>query len=214
MDVDIDHQVAIHAQIASEETLARPPIPTATEIRRRMFTSTPTEVAHQILDRVLHCRAKGNPVDFGDLPSEIVVTPTPGKLPRGLQPWEKTLRTWRKVTDETWNRNPFLSGAHKYRDDVPIRPPTLPTGFGVYFLSVGIDPGPEATTKGHTGLLLVATPPDWDPPLRTSLRGPRGEVHTVRLDGLVMRVPASWWDSYALGALSDGCLYFIPPGSN
>lgn len=214
MDVDIDSDGLIRERIASGESVERPSLPTATEIRRRMFTATPEDVTHQILDRILHCRAKGLPIDFDGLPSEIVVAPPPSKLPRGLQPWETTLKSWRRATNEVRTRDPLLKVAHKYRDDVPIRPPMLPAGFGVYFLSVGVDPGPETTAKGHTGLLLVATPPGWEPPLRASLRGPRGEVYTVRLDALVMRVPAFWWDSYALGALKDGCLYFIPPSGN
>jgi hypothetical protein len=74
-----------------------------------------------------------------------------------------------------------------------------------------MDPGPEQTARGHTSLLLVAAPRDWEPGLRETLRGPYGEFFVVRLDALLLRVPPAWWDFYAFGALEAGVLHFVAP---
>lgn len=175
-----------------------------------MFEPTPEDQVDRVLDRVHQCRARGVPIDLTGLPSQIVVTPKPKGLPRALQPWSKTLTAWRKTSDEIRKASFLLMQAWQRRDEIAIRSTVLPPGFGVHLISVGVDPGPEVGSKGHTGLLLVATPPGWKPPLRASLWGPFGEVQTVRLDSLIMRVPTDWWDVYAMGALTQGCLYFIP----
>lgn len=87
--------------------------------------------------------------------------------------------------------------------------PYLPSEMNPYFLSVGLDPGPEQTSEGHTGLILVAAPINWSPGLQENLHGRFGEIWTVRLDALVLRLPREWWDLYYMGAMKEGRVYLV-----
>lgn len=152
----------------------------------------------------MRCRA-----DLSGLPSHVVATPELPELPVSLRPWAGTLKGWGKAAGPAKKRLPFTDGPWMREHGVSVSGPALPMEYCPWFISVGIDPGPQKTDLGHTCLLLVAAPEDWFPGLHGVLHGPYGEQLVVRLDSLLMKVTYAWWDAFAYGALAAGALYFI-----
>jgi len=179
-------------------------------VRRQIFGDH-KEIVARVKDEVLRGRNLGQKLQLGDLPNTLIAAPELMCLPAALKPWEGTLAKW--TTVDEGSRRHYLYQDHILRlsDEISIRGPMLPPDYLPWLISVSIDPGEEQTARGHTTLLLVGAPKDWEPGLREILRGPYGEHFHVRLDALVMRVSREWWPLWAYGAMEAGALYFVAP---
>lgn len=196
--------------MASQEQILRPPRTSLPKVRRQIFGDT-AEVIALVRDEVLRSVNLGRQPHPGDLPDTLVAVPELARLPVALRPWENVLAKWTTL-DEGARKHPlYRDHVLRRTDRIAIRGPMLPADYRPWLLSVSIDPGEEQKGRGHTTLLLVGAPAGWEPGLRETLRGPYGEHFYVRLDALVMRVPAEWWPLWAYGAMESGALYFVAP---
>lgn len=188
----------------------QPSLPIPSAVRAAVF-GCGKEVIATVRDRLVAATHMRSHADLVGLPSHLVATPELPELPVTLRPWATTLRGWGKTTGSARKRPPFGEEQWMKEHEVTISGPVLPEGYCPWFVSAGVDPGPQKTDLGHTCLLLVAAPEDWFPDLLGVLHGPFGEQLVVRLDSLLMKVTTPWWDAFAYGALATGALYFIAP---
>ncbi len=210
LDVALDLGVIGGEGLLTASTEVHSPRLTATQVRSCLF-GDPPEIVASILDKVRIARDTQLPLDLGGLPSRIISIPEEmPALPIGLRPWGVTLAAWAKSTKGSKSNLPYKVTKDRF-EHIKVTGPDLPEGYLPWFVSAGMDPGPQQTSRGHTSLLMIAAPRDWAPGLRETLRGPYGEFFVVRLDALVLRVPRSWWDYYAFGALEAGVLHFVAP---
>jgi len=213
--IDVELSPAIDMEVvretASEEIPEAVQVLSATDVRRSMF-GDPPEVVAAIKDRVRIANDTHLPIDLGDLPRRVIATPDSiPSLPVLLQPWGSILQDWAKFTEAGKSGQPFTDRTLCDCKAITVSGPMLPNNYQPWLISVATDPGPFVTTRGHTCLLLVASPDGWDPGLRETLRGVYGDRITVRLDALLCRIPKPWWDVYAFGAYEKGSLYFVAP---
>jgi len=172
------------------------------------------ETIAKVRDLLVAATHVGSRANLSGFPRHLVAAPELPELPVALRPWAGTLKGWGKTTELAKKKLPFTDGPWMREHQVSISGPTLPMEYCPWFISVGIDPGPQKTDLGHTCLLLVAAPEVWTPSLQGVLHGPYGEQLVVRLDSLLMKVTQAWWDAFAYGALATGALYFIAPESS
>lgn len=169
----------------------------------------------EIRDAIRLGKAEFRDPSFKGIPGKLVLPADwDGELPPRLMPWKFVLKEWANSRSSVAKELKELEFA-KLRDhfiDLKLVEPILPEGFSPWLVSVGIDPGrirnPE---EGYTTLLLIAAPDDWSPKAVQPLHGRFGEMDVVRLDGLVMRVPRTWWGRWAYMALKEGALYVVLP---
>jgi len=209
------------------ELVAGAPIPTdwqpaVPEVVTDRFASTyadvwesiygPSEQELAALDHYCSLLSRTNFIPDGRrLPKRVVVRPVLPRLPMALVPWDPLLKKWKASSSVHAKKVHKTAWRYDLAEGVAVSTPCLPENFAAWFVSVGVDPGPDVSDRGHTGLLLVAAPKAWKPNLTECLLGPYGERFVVRLDGLLMRVPRPWWEDYACGALGAGSLYFVTP---
>ena len=217
-DCDLDGVVSNSLKPSKEEPLQsattqwfdESSLPSFSRVSTSVFGHGP-EIIAKVRDRLVAASHMGRRADLSGLPSHVVATPELPELPVPLRPWAGTLKGWGKAIESAKKKQPFTDSAWMREHQVSISGPTLPTEYCPWFISVGIDPGPQKTDLGHTCLLLVAAPEIWTPSIQGVLHGPYGEQLVVRLDSLLMKVTQAWWDAFAYGALATGALYFIEP---
>jgi len=200
----------VRSQEASQEQVIQPPRTSLSQVRRLVFGDQ-KEIVARVKDAVLRSRNLGQKLQLGDLPDTLIAAPDLMGLPVALKPWEGRLAKWTTV-DEGSRKHPlYQDQILRLSDEISIRGPMLPPDYLPWLISVSVDPGEEQTARGHTTLLLVGAPKDWEPGLRETLRGPYRERFFVRLDALVMGVSPEWWPLWAYGAMEAGALYFVAP---
>ena len=212
-DIELSPRIDQEAvrEVASEEIPEAVPVLLATDVRRSLF-GDPPEVVAAVKDRVRIASDTLSPIDLGDLPKRVIATPDSiPPLPVLLQPWGSILQEWATFTENGKKGAPFTDRTLCDCDAITVSGPLLPNNYQPWLISVATDPGPFVTGKGHTCLLLVASPNEWSPGLRETLRGVYGDQIIVRLDALLCRIPKPWWDVYAYGAYEKGALYFVAP---
>lgn len=213
--IDVELSTGIDTEIvretASEEIPEAFLALSATDVRRSLF-GDPPEVVAAIKDRVRIASDTFSPIDLDDLPKRLIATPDSiPSLPVLLQPWGSILQDWAKFTEDGKSAQPFTDRTLCDCGAITVSGPMLPPGYQPWLISVATDPGPFVTGRGHTCLLLAASPSEWSPGLRETLRGVYGDRIIVRLDALLCRIPKPWWDVYAYGAYEKGALYFVAP---
>ena len=211
MDIDLGMDVGDEGLLrAASEGIVTGTQATMSQVMYSIF-GDPKEVKASVVDAVTQSVTNHRPLHLDDLPSRVIEVPELPMLPVGLVPWEPVLIRWAKLADAAKRGFPFSDPWLPQHPDVMLTGPLLPVDYAPWFLSVGTDPGPDKTDKGHTCLLLVGIPKGWECGVRETLYGPYGERFIVRLDALVMRLPQPWWDVYAYGAMKEASLYFVPP---
>lgn len=131
------------------------------------------------------------------------------KLPPHLVPWLETLNRWESAT-RNGRDGRKLPSALRNTSIWSVSGPRLPDEAEVWFITLGIDPGPTRSDEGFTTPLLVAAPESWFPNSHeVAFIGPWGEKLLHKCDGTTMCIPRAWWDRWAYGAMADGALYYV-----
>jgi hypothetical protein len=131
------------------------------------------------------------------------------KLPPHLVPWLETLNRWESAT-RNGKDGRKLPSVLRNTSIWSVSGPRLPDEAEVWFITLGIDPGPTRGDEGFTTPLLVAAPDSWLPDSReVAFIGPWGEMLVHKCDGTTIRIPRAWWERWAYGAMADGALYYV-----